>query len=426
MSGSKRGAIADRVLGFATARGVRHWTAPMPPGEALEEVHIYAHPAGYLHYATSGLSRVGTVELTLRVPTGPSAESGPPSWPIDVLRRVASQFVEQRSVVSPNDTATYEPPILSGTAFRALAFVVDDQLGVAQLDEERVSFLTCVPLTAHEARACIRGSTADVVDRLIAIDHRLLATPRPELDGLDVLDACSPTPVSEGHGVAGLRWEASADGTYDVFIDPARQRAAASEHLLARLDAGVSFTFWGPERTVVFAPGETTTLDATRDGLRASLGPGVRAALADSLEGPGPVLAGPCRLHFVDALPRSPDGRRETSDLDLAAIAPQEARRRADAAFRAKQYDLVLQLIPRAIEDGSHGLLAQLLHIDTLRAAGRRDEALHVLWSIAEDWLSGKRPVWDTQWKRLHELARKLRASPDDPRLGRIAAKARR
>ena len=164
MSASKREALADHVQGFAAARGLRDWTAPMPPGEALEAVHIYAHPAGYFHYVTSGLSTsLGSIELTLRVPT----ESSPPAWPIDVLRRVASQFVQQRSVVSPGDTATYEPAILPGTAFAGLAFLRDDQLGTLVVEGEPITLLTCGPLTANEARACIRSSTYDVVARLV-------------------------------------------------------------------------------------------------------------------------------------------------------------------------------------------------------------------------------------------------------------------
>jgi hypothetical protein len=421
MSASKREALADHVQGFAAARGLRDWTAPMPPGEALEAVHIYAHPVGYFHYVTSGLSTsLGSIELTLRIPT----ESSPPAWPIDVLRRVASQFVQQRSVVSPGDTATYEPAILPGTAFAGLAFLRDDQLGTLVVEGEPITLLTCVPLTANEARACIRSSTYDVVARLAALDARLLASPRPELSGLDAASAVSS---SDGHGVAGLRWVAAPDGSYDVFVDPSRQRAVFFEHLLARWDMGALFTVWGPERTLVFEPKQASTLEATDDRLWVTLGPEARAALTASLAGTGPLVCGPCRLHFVDEVAQPIATRsRGASEPDLGAMAPHEARRLADQAFRDKKYDRVLQLIPRAIEDGAHGLLAQLLHIDTLRAAGRRDEAQKVLFSVADQWLSGARPVWNTQWKRLLELARKLRVSPDDPRLAQIADNARR
>jgi hypothetical protein len=102
-----------------------------------------------------------------------------------------------------------------------------------------------------------------------------------------------------------------------------------------------------------------------------------------------------------------------------------EARSRADAAIREGRYKDALRYLPRASEDGDHGLLARLTHIDTLRRVQRGDDA-RALWSqTADEWLSGARRVWDTQWKALLELHRKLRLPADDGRLARIQAKAR-
>ncbi len=48
------------------------------------------------------------------------------------------------------------------------------------------------------------------------------------------------------------------------------------------------------------------------------------------------------------------------------------------------------------------------------------------LWRTANAWLAGERPkVWNTQWARLIELAKKLKLDLDDPRLVRARTLAR-
>jgi hypothetical protein len=111
--------------------------------------------------------------------------------------------------------------------------------------------------------------------------------------------------------------------------------------------------------------------------------------------------------------------------LDLAQIAPYEARRRAEEAFTAGKYEEALAYLPRAKADGSHGLLAEVRHVDVLRALAREGEARELVAHLAADWLSGRRPVWDTQWQQLHAHAVDLRAvSPD--LLAEIAKRAGR
>lgn len=94
--------------------------------------------------------------------------------------------------------------------------------------------------------------------------------------------------------------------------------------------------------------------------------------------------------------------------LDASELAPFEARRFADEAMRDNRPADALAFFPRAVLDGDHGLLAELHWIDALRRLGRRDEA-KTRWTLtAEDWLSGKRRVWDTQWFELDKLGKKL------------------
>ncbi len=109
--------------------------------------------------------------------------------------------------------------------------------------------------------------------------------------------------------------------------------------------------------------------------------------------------------------------------LDLALMPPFVARRRADEAFARGDYLEALQLMPKAIDDGDHGVLAQLLRLETLRRLGRREEARALWSSVADEWLRGDRRAWDTQWRRLLELHRRLALPGDDARLAEIKRK---
>ncbi|MBX3247495.1 MAG: hypothetical protein KF901_09965 [Myxococcales bacterium] len=110
------------------------------------------------------------------------------------------------------------------------------------------------------------------------------------------------------------------------------------------------------------------------------------------------------------------------SQLDLDELDPSTAHRLAKAAFDDERFEDVLVLIPLAVQDGDHGLLAQLLRIDTLRALGRTDEARAAWNETADEWLEGQRRVWDTQWDRLAALHEDLGMGPDD-RIERVRAR---
>ena len=124
-------------------------------------------------------------------------------------------------------------------------------------------------------------------------------------------------------------------------------------------------------------------------------------------------------LESVDDLPRP-----ARVEPDVAAMAPHQAHLQAKAAFNAGRYAEVVALMPRATLDGDHGVLAELLHIDALRRLNKREEARSLWGRTADAWLAGERRVWDTQWRRLRELGRKLTLDEADPRLAEIDRRA--
>lgn len=109
--------------------------------------------------------------------------------------------------------------------------------------------------------------------------------------------------------------------------------------------------------------------------------------------------------------------------IDIANIRPMDAHEKAKVAFAGARYEEVLRYMPKAVDDGSHGLLAQLMHVDALMKLNRTADARAVWSAIADEWISGKRIVWDTQWRRLLEQHRALGLPAEDPRIAIIESK---
>lgn len=108
--------------------------------------------------------------------------------------------------------------------------------------------------------------------------------------------------------------------------------------------------------------------------------------------------------------------------IDVSLMNPSEAHRRASTAFAAGDNAAALAYVEHAKQDGDHGLLAELLHIDILRRLNRRDEARARWTALAGDWLRGARRVWSSQWLKLAKLHGALKLPPDDPVLVRVRA----
>lgn len=300
--------VRAQVIEHAEAHsaGPHFWSIPIPAGEPLTHVHIYGHARGHWHYVTDGLHRsldaIGRghdaeIELTMRVPRTSDA---PLPEPIDVLRRIAFTLKDHQ-IPAIHDTAVFEPPIVPGSALGALAFVADAELG----QREGIRFVQCVGLTAGEARACVRGSTLDVLDRLRATSADLVTDPlRAELGGLP---AGSGLPISRGHTVPTLRWSLDDDAARaSLELEPTRMRPTFVEHAIARLRAGEPFQVRGPERTVRWERADVAGLEIVREDKRDLLRVFVDAAALEAfardatIAGDAPLRVGPSEIRFVD------------------------------------------------------------------------------------------------------------------------------
>ncbi len=414
--------VEDDIVTHAqsVALDFRFWSVPMPEGEALRFVHVYPHPAGHWHYVTDGLAALD-LELTYRVPR---TSDTPPAEPLDLLRRLSHSIAHDRQVPAAMHTIVVDPPIAPGSPLTAVAVVPD-----RELDDGGLAYLQCVGITANEAEACVRHSTEVVLDRLREADEWLVTVhEREEIHVADRPDL----PVSEGRSVPTLRWELdAARELYVVWIEPARMRASFVEHLLRRVGRGAHLRVSGPQARLVFEPGASSQVErvgsAERPTLRLSLDASALAQVAAAREEPGALRVGRCELHFGDE-PGETSAMGPSLQIGAPvelALPPHVAHRRARQAFDARRFDEVLALVPCAVRDGDHGLLAELLHIDTLRRMGRAEDARALFASTADEWLGGKRrQIWDTQWKKLAELGKALNLTMNDPRLARIAQRS--
>jgi suppressor of fused len=293
-------AVEAHVLEHARDVGdeVGFWRVPVPPGEALSRVLIYAHARGHWHYVSDGLWQRG-VELCYRVPRDGDT---PPSAPLDLLRRVAESF-RHRALPAANDTMIWGETLAPGSLLDALAFVRDPELGNLRTFTGEIAFLQCVGITAAEARACVQSSTQAVLDRLAADDALFVTRPgRAELGGLPV---ATVNAVSRGHTVPTLRWQRDpATARYAVWIEPARMRPTFAEHLVGRVGGGSFLRVAGPERVLRFEPGDRNSAEEVafegRPTLLVKLGAAALAAVTRSATATDSLPVGTLDVHFVD------------------------------------------------------------------------------------------------------------------------------
>jgi len=367
-------------------------------------VHAYAHREGHHHLVTDG--RAGH-ELSLRVPIG--LEEGRNAG-LALLRRLVAELAGRP--LAPLHTVVLSPPVLGGATLGGVVLVPDPELGPAVLQ--------AVGITMAEARGAALSSSEPLVSALSANDPRLVTL--PHRDELPLL-APDGAPRSEGHEVPTL--EVSNAGAH-VRLEPARLRPTLVAHLHARLAHGLGLRLRGPAWVVDFEHAEADALelheghpsldvakatgpspeseadsdvygayraegpprDSERDGrhkprkvrgeggagggaesrLRVRLGPATRAGLLLD-RGGGPLRLGPTTLHFVEDPAPTFLSPLEPEVDETEPLRPFEARRMAEEAASEQRLEEALSFIPLAVQDGSHGLLAELLHIDILPAA---------------------------------------------------------
>lgn len=387
----------------------------MPDGHVLRLVHVYAHPQANWHYVTEGLSPAG-YELSWRAPrVGPA----PPMAPVELLRRLADDIVVYRREVRALDSLLLDPPLKPGSPITAVALVTDPGLPPWRSTRGVVEFLQCVGITAQEAAACARLSTEAILEPLRALDPLLITRE----ERAQICPTREGPSLTEGMSCPALTWRMQG-ARVEVSIETRRDRFA--EALLHRLRKGLSFSIRGPERMLILTPGPGSPREEG-ERLLVPVDADALAALERSAAQLDTLVVGAARLRFFDdpALPPAPlsplGERHRVAPEQLPEMRPHEANRLANEAFHAGDFERVLALMPVARADGDHGLLAELLHIDTLRRMGRTEPARELFWATADAWLAGeRRQVWNTQWRRLAKLGTKLRVDSRDPRLTRI------
>lgn len=299
------------------------YTIPIPPGDELVQVQVYAHPAGHWHYVTygftalyggdrppdpSGLDGFG-YELTYRVPK----ESAKPSTaPVDLLRALARALVKGRHRLAANHTLPLGGPIAPGSKLGAFAVANDPELGSLVTPLGRVEMLLLVGITPEEERRCAEGATAVLLERLRKDDPLLVTRPdRAELPP----STPELTSQLDGQQVVGLSWRwDDRSGRYVVDVEPRRAGETFTAVLHQRLRSAGRYWIAGPGAALHIDVGPVTTVEedprATPPSLRLTLSPTDVAALR--LDASTSIVVGPCELRFEDeaatAPPRPWDG----------------------------------------------------------------------------------------------------------------------
>lgn len=239
------------------------FTVPMPPGDELVQIQVYAHPAGHWHYVTYGFTSLyeGSAppkpgardgfgyELGLRVVR---SSERPPTQPMDLLRALARVLVEGRHVLAPGHTLPLRGPIAEGSKLSAFAVAADPELGSLVTPLGSVEMLLLVGITADEEAACARGSTNALLDRLRAIDPLLVT--RHDRD--EIALAAGPSQL-DGQQVISVRWRwDERRHRYAVDVLPARARETFLDVFVERLTTSGVYWIGGPDGTLRFERGE--------------------------------------------------------------------------------------------------------------------------------------------------------------------------
>lgn len=181
----------------------------------LEEIWVFAHPAGHWHYVTFGLTALVDempaapdgadgwgFELSMRVAPG-KGEQGIPSWPVAVLHNLAAYVQNSRSRFDVHHHMSYGRA-LSGEpsgALRAVGFVLDPELKQTVTPYGAAKFLQLVALTPDEEAFMAEWSAAGFFGALA------------EVDPLFVVHRDRTSSLSQPGFGAELRARAAAEGS---------------------------------------------------------------------------------------------------------------------------------------------------------------------------------------------------------------------
>ena len=187
-------AAMARLYGDATPRHVG-FIPPAAFSNNLQGCSAYA-AAGHWHYVSYGLSELyqpaedddRTVsgwgfELTMRVRR--ETEGQAPSWPFEMLNRLANHVNGNAVLLLPGDRIDMRSPVTGHpdvqgappTRLSVYAVTTDPQLGEISTPNGRLEFLQVVGVTAAEKEQMVATSTGVVLAALAVTNPLLLTDP---------------------------------------------------------------------------------------------------------------------------------------------------------------------------------------------------------------------------------------------------------
>lgn len=233
-------------------------------------------------------------ELTFRLACD-AADEDQPMWAFSLMQNIARYVFQSGNVLKDGDWMNANGPIALDreTALRSLAFVSDPELPPIETPHGQVEFIQLVGLTLDEEAAAKRWQTPRLLDALLA--HMPLwitdISRASLLDRPDVEEQVRTGTARDGSSTGALFTEVLHWSAQKSFLRPATIVVAIGagqieEFLLLlslRLPFGREMRMFGPDATVVFAPGETDALAEQDGALRVQLSPASVDAIGRAL-----------------------------------------------------------------------------------------------------------------------------------------------
>ncbi len=254
------------------------------------------------HYLSFGLSELNSkrspdpqrsgwgFELSLRLRRGPEAQ--PPTWPVDLLQRLAALVWKRRAGFAPRHHLPLGGPLVAGSQLTAIVFALDPSLPRLDTTHGEVLPLQIVGLTGDEESMLPEWSSEGLLAALGEQDPTLLTDPsRGSLLADPVLGPLlRERAASEGSQATGivpetLRWRSTTAGFVIELGPDDLARANLPRFLRGRTRLGRPFTLRGQVQSVELRGGAVAGAHADGERLLVDLDPAARLALEHALPG---------------------------------------------------------------------------------------------------------------------------------------------
>lgn len=284
-------AIDDALVRIYGDTDPQHWATlikwSLGGPDPLDGVSVFPRtdPVPHWHYVGYGMSDLYEkrtddpevsgwgFEFTFRLARDP-AESEAPVWAVNLMQNLARYVFRSGNGFGPGHHIDANGPIAAGrddSAIRALAFVLDPELGEIATPHGAVRFLQLVGLAGDELEAAQQWDTQALL-RLFADHMPLLVT---DLDRSSLLtdpriaEAVRGGTERDGSSSGELfvehaSWEQGDDGTTVRFGAFPAERIARG--LRGRLPHGRALLVTGTDAAVGFRPGERFAAEPAGDG----------------------------------------------------------------------------------------------------------------------------------------------------------------